>query len=810
VFCSGAAALIYEVLWAHDWALLCGSTAIGTAIVLAAYFTGLATGAAAVASAPVRARTLRLYATLEAAVAVAILGYVAIRPALPGIVASLELPGGRTLLAFGVLIVPTALLGATLPAAARALAPDDPASAGRLYAWNTLGGAAGALAAGLVGIRTVGVHGTFLAAVLVDVAVAVAAFALGGVTPARREPRHATAAPRPALAAILVATTGFVGLADEVLWTRGLSGVLSNSVYSVTLVLAATLLGLVVGAATGARRVEGATPIQDRLGLAFALLTIATVGTLLVMHRVGPASVRLATGLGVAGPTGGLAVEATLAALVAFAPAVCLGAIVPLAFALAGTSVPSRTMGRILAADTAAGIAGALGAAFVLLPRLGLGGGTLVTAAVPAIVATALPGGRLRRALPVVVIAVAAVGARGLRVTWRDAGTDRVLFYRDGAGATVSVTADASGAKRLRINGQYSLGGTAGLLLEEREAHLPLLLHRAPSRVLALGVGTGDTAGAALVHPGIHVDGVELVPEALAGAAWFARENRGVLESPRARLVVDDARSHLLTTPETYDVILSDLFLPWTAGTAALYSLDFYRLGLAHLRPGGLYCQWLPLHQLGVADLETIVATFAAAFPYVQVWVAYHRAATPLAALVGSATPVAVDAAAIGERMRDPTLAPALRAAGLVDPADVAVLYVTDASHVRAATAGAPLITDDRPQLEFTAPAAYFHQQTLGRAALAWVAARLDPADGPIAGAPASFALRAALLQASLALLEGDGPSELAAYLDALTIAPELSTARAALAAIAAERERAGDTRLARRIAERLDAGHAR
>jgi spermidine synthase len=399
-----------------------------------------------------------------------------------------------------------------------------------------------------------------------------------------------------------------------------------------------------------------------------------------------------------------------------------------------------------------------------------------------------------------VAVGAAAVVTPTVHLPWRQgAHAERLLFYRDGATATVMVTRDADGAKRLRINGHYSLGGTAGLLLEQREAHLPLLLHPAPRRMLALGVGTADTAGAALAHPGLELDGVELVPEALAAAALFASENDGALAHARARFVVDDARTHLLATDATYDVILSDLFLPWTAGTAYLYSLDFYRLGLAHLRPGGLYCQWLPLHQLAARDLAAIAATFVAAFPHVQLWVAYHRAATPLAALVGSTTPIGLDRDGVRAARRSRARGRA-RARRPRDPDDLAVLYVTDGRHLAPALAGIAPITDDRPRLEFTAPAAYFHQPGLARAALAWVAARLDPA-APT-GAP--FALRASLLEAQLALLAGDGPGELGAYLAARRIAPDLRAVRVALASIGAERVAAGDRRTARVIGDAL------
>jgi len=290
----------------------------------------------------------------------------------------------------------------------------------------------------------------------------------------------------------------------------------------------------------------------------------------------------------------------------------------------------------------------------------------------------------------------------------------------------------------------------------------------------------------------------------LEAAALFAPENRGLLTRPNVRLVVDDARSRLLASPARRDVILSDLFLPWTAGTASLYSLDFYRLAGLRLAPGGLYCQWLPLHQLAVSDLASIVATFTTAFPHVELWVAHYRTRTPLAALVGSQELLHADADAIRARLRDPALADATVAAGLDDPDDLAALYVADGARLRLVTAGAPLVTDDRPGLEFTAPAAYFHQEGLARAALAWVAARLDPAPGPIAGTNAGFALRAALLSAQLALLDGDGPGELRAYLAALDASPRSRFVHRALDAIRRDRADAGDAATAQAITDAL------
>jgi spermidine synthase len=333
-----------------------------------------------------------------------------------------------------------------------------------------------------------------------------------------------------------------------------------------------------------------------------------------------------------------------------------------------------------------------------------------------------------------------------------------------------------------------------------------VLLHPEPRRLLHLGVGTGDTLGAALTSPDLNADGVELVSDALDATSRFADQNGDLLHQPRARLVADDARSFLLSSRERWDVILVDLVLPWTQGAGALFSREFYQLGLEHLAPGGVLCQWLPLHQLEVDDLEAIVATFTAVFPHAQLWVAYHRSLTPLAVLVGSASPIAADANAMRARLHDPTFRAMARGVGLDDPDDVGVLYVTDGDHLRTVVRDVPWITDDRPRIEFSAPRGYFHQEGLGRDALAWVAARLDPAPAPIAGArPATFALRASLLRAQLALLSGDRPAELRAYLDALAVAPGSTTVRTALAAIATERRRAGDPATAEGIARALD-----
>jgi spermidine synthase len=817
LFWSGAAALGLEVLWIRDFALWYGSTAAAAAVVLAVYFTGLALGAPLGARLAERRQALQTYAALEASVAACVGIYLMVRPWLPEAAAfatrsapALLLPLARATLAALVLLVPTTLLGATVPAVATAV--SDVARAGRLYGWNTLGGAAGALAISFVLLPAIGERNAFLVVAAVELSVAAAARVVARDASAHARPaspaRRTGRAAQPRRAALVAGVAGAVALAAEVLWTRGLAGVLSSSVYSVALVLAATLCGIAAGTAIAVRALGRGARVRTWLAACAAVAAGAVVASTLALRVLPAASLGLARALGAATAPAGLAAEAILALHVVFVPSAAIGALLPLCLGLGDPARPGRALAGPLAANTAGGVAGALAGAFVLLPMVGLGGGLLVLAAILAGLGAALARGAAALALGAgaAALAATAVAAPPLPFPWRGSPGERVVLRHDGPTATVLVTVDERGARRLRINGQYSLGGGDGLFLERREGLLPVLLHPSPRRLLHLGVGTGDTLGAAISSPGLSADGVELVSDALDALALFSDQNGDVLHNRRAKLVAEDARSVLLSSRERWDVILVDLLLPWTQGAGALFSREFYQLGLEHLAPGGIFCQWLPLHQLEVGDLEAIVSTFTAVFPHVQLWVAYHRSLTPLAALIGSASPIAADADAMRARLRDPAFLGMARGVGLDDPDDLGVLYVTDGTHLRAVVRDVPWITDDRPRIEFSAPRAYFHQEGLGRDALAWIAARLDPKPAPIAGArPATFGLRANLLRAQLALLAGDRPAELRAYLGALAAAPESPTVRTALAAIASERRRAGDLATANGITQVLD-----
>ena len=227
---------------------------------------------------------------------------------------------------------------------------------------------------------------------------------------------------------------------------------------------------------------------------------------------------------------------------------------------------------------------------------------------------------------------------------------------------------------------------------------MPLLLTEQPREVLFLGSATGSSAGAALAHPVQRVTLVELVPGVAEAAPWFRASNRGVASDPRSRIVVDDARSYLRSTADRYDVIVADLFVPWRAGTGALYAEEHFRAARDHLREGGVFCQWLPLYQLTEEETHMVAATFRAVFPGAQVFRGDFYGRFPIVGLVGWRDR-APSVAAIEARIA------ALAGAGerdrwVTDAAGFWSLHVGDLATPGPLAPGTALQRDDHPRLE--------------------------------------------------------------------------------------------------------------
>ncbi|HEX5041688.1 MAG TPA: hypothetical protein VFV75_02220 [Candidatus Polarisedimenticolaceae bacterium] len=721
-FLSGAAALLLETVFLRQMTWLAGSAVTATSVVLAAFMAGLGLGALVVGRLADRvARPLALYGVLELSVALSGAGLVLLlahgRDAL--LAPERALPGragdAATLgLAFLLLLLPTACMGGTLPALARHAIQERAtvlAPVGLLYGINTLGGACGTLLGGLVLLERLGISATGLLGTGVAGVAGIAALALARGTRAPAAPSPGARVWRSAdRRACLLATavSGAAVLGYEVAWTRLLVLCLRSYAYSFSVMLALFLLGLVLGALLV--RAAAARVGDPRTWLAGTLLGMGTwvAASLLWMPPllVPPAEAR---------SFGGFLLAAALrVAPVVLPPTILSGMALPLAAAaLASPARAGREVGAVYAANTAGAIAGALGAGLALLPWLGAPRTLAALAA-----AQALAGALLLRQRPA-ALAIPALCAcalllprgafvRGFLQASR--GGERaaeVLAFHEGATDTVAVVRKSYGfrdpdAKSILVNG---IAMTATVQPVWRymaaEGHLPALLAPDPGKALVLCVGTGITLGSLLATPGVaHVDAVDLSEGILRALPLFARENRRAFADPRVTLHRQDGRHFLETTGERYGLITLEPPPPIVAGSVHLYSLDFYRLCRRHLLPGGVVAQWLPLHGQSLGSARATARTFLEAFPHAQLWLPSIRDAV----LLGSDRSLTLSPDRLAQAYATATGRASLEAATLETPEALLATYLLDRGGIARWCAGADLVTDDRPRLEFFRP----------------------------------------------------------------------------------------------------------
>jgi spermidine synthase len=299
------------------------------------------------------------------------------------------------------------------------------------------------------------------------------------------------------------------------------------------------------------------------------------------------------------------------------------------------------------------------------------------------------------------LLIVVADPLRAPLVHLRSAG-ETLRTLSEGAHGIVTVV-EAGDDLQLRLDNYYVLGSSAAATNERRQGLLPLLLHPDPHRVAFIGLATGITASAGPALGVQETTVIELVPEvARAARTYFATWNRQLLERSDVRLVLDDGRRYLAASRERFDVIVSDLFIPWHASAGNLYAREMYDTVARRLAPGGVFCQWLPLYQLTREEFDTIVHTFLTVFPQASLWRGDFYPDRPIVGLIGQLTPRPSDFAPLSERLLHlPTRS---RDALLASPRGLLMLYAGNLTSVADLFTTAPLNTDDRPIIEFLAP----------------------------------------------------------------------------------------------------------
>lgn len=728
---SGAAALIYQVLWIRQLTLVVGVEVYSITVAIGAFFAGLGVGGAWLGRLADRwRRPLRCYAILEALIAIAaIAATLLLGRAAQAFVITQEHAG---LLAWAIPFllvgIPALFMGGTLPFAVRSQTRSNSSIApigGFAYAANTAGGIAGALLCSFALIPHLGVIGTALAAAGFNVVAAILALILDR----HAQPDVAERTPtvvsidanttQATMAVALYAVAGGIALGYEVVWSQAMAQFLSTRVFAFSVVLATYLAGLVTGSALYARFCHR---MRDTWGVFGFLITTAGLIAMLEIAGLSLWQLRLQMDAGqfAFAVTGSelarMCAQFFVAAIgVVFLPTILLGAGFPAALRLAaGANHAGRDIGRVLALNTAGGIAGTLLTGFLLIPVLGLVRTISLLALLAAMVgalAVVLGRGATRKMQWIVIgagMAAVILGAitpsdRLERLLLSTRGGGELVFYEESRGGTVAVAESVSGDnvfRRLYIQGVSNSGDAMPSLRYMRlQALLPLLIHRAePHSALVIGFGTGITAGSLLRYPGLQTRVcAELLPAVVRAGDLFP-ENYNAAHDPRMQLRLRDGRQELLRNKEKYDLITLEPPPPSAEGVVNLYSSDFYRLAASRLNANGLFAQWLPVATQNDRDTRSLIRSFLDVFPHATLWTTELHEML----LVGSLSPIELDVRRITTRFADPLVTKTLSAVGIASPASLLATYIAKRGGLERYVAGAPPVTDDDPRIEYS------------------------------------------------------------------------------------------------------------
>jgi len=731
---SGAAGLGWQVVWTAQFGAGLGHEIVAVLAVLAAFFGGLALGAWALGRTIATSRHPgRWYAGCEAVLA---LWGLALSFFLPALVES----GARLIgaepsvgwhwavsfaLPFVVLLPASAAMGATLPALESQLRAAH-SRLGALYAVNTLGAVTGVLLVVFVALPVWGLSFTAWLCAAANGLCALVAWWSWRNRPVASGAMVPMSGSGWRLPGLLMAT-GLLGIGYEVLAVRVLSQVTENTVYSYALLLAMYLAGTAAGAALYQRYLPApadADRVRDRL-LRWLALSVLLSGAALRWSEL--LAALPARWLG-QGAIAALAGEALAAAAAMWAPTLLMGAL--FTHLCLQSQARGWPLGRALALNTAgAALAPALVGVW-LLPAIGAH--ALVALLVLAYLLLQMPA-HWRRA-DAIVVAVPAllmvVALPPLRFVDVPEG-GQVRSYREGVMAAVSVVEDDEGVSRLRINNRAQEGSSASGLVEWRLAQLPLLLHPGPRRALLLGVGTGFTAAAAAQQGSLQVDAVELLPEVVSATDLFAGSPQAPKPVRPVHMVAADARRFVQAAGPSYDVVVADLFHPARSGAGALYTVEQFEAVRARLAPGGLFCQWLAIHQMDLGTLRSIVAAFQDVFPNAIAVLASNSLDTPVLGLVALPGDGRIDLEALRARRAAaqvvPNLAAGLATAHLEDEFAIAGSAIAGPAALRRFVGDATANTDDRPVVNHRAPWATYAPESRPRDRLMALLTQLQP-----------------------------------------------------------------------------------
>jgi spermidine synthase len=757
---SGGTGLIYEVLWARMLGLVFGATTLAVSTVLAAFMGGLALGSALAGRFASRVkRPLSAYGWLEIGIA----GYAVLVPFLFRWVDHLYVliwqefhPGffvfslWRFVLSSLLLLLPTTLMGATLPVLSAALLNSlghNSGSVTRLYACNLAGAILGTVVAGFVLLPVFGIRATILIAAAINTVIGMTALVADRQTsktevrvPVENVVEASGEVTGKRFWLFCALASGFVTISTQVAWTRILTMIIGSSTYAFSVVVALFLIGLALGAWIIGRK-DQSMPLRAMMLKVEVLTATSLFISLFVVNMIPWLLIKVGLTLNISSWAALIMLQILSAGLLILLPALLMGMVMPLVLFWASSRNGAVSLvGRTYAVNTIGAIAGAFISGFVLIPRTSTKFTIIVASATCLIVAgfayqppSSVRDAGLRKGLSagltfalIILLVIAApptnvadlsvgaydtlvrvlahsnVGATDESSPENGSDVHRLVMYEEGPTSTVSVRKDG-GTLSMAINGRTNASDSiSDMPTQVMLGQLPMLLAPRLNNALVIGFATGVTVGAMLESPVESVTCVELESATIKGSHFFEHVNHQPLNDPRTNLIIDDARTYLRVTPTHYDVIVSEPSHPWVPGVANLFTREFFELGRQRLSDEGVFVQWVQIYQLSTESLRSVLATYHSVFPHVMVFRVGGADKGKDLILVGGNNPLSLDL--ISQRLADGRIAKELSRVNLNTEADVRSWYVCDESRLTPAVSGAEINTDDNMHIETTVP----------------------------------------------------------------------------------------------------------
>jgi spermidine synthase len=740
-FLSGASALAYQIIWIRLFGLVFGGTVISMSVVVAAFMGGLALGSRFIGRyAEKVGNRVRFYGFLEITLGIlSLMVFFCIQHLsrliyiLPFGTNSISVAGVmvRLILSGLILIIPTMIMGGTLPVLIRAVTSEKKniiVNTGFLYAFNALGAMTGAFLVGFVLIRFLGVTWSNLLAVMVNLTLGIIALAVSkrfasapdSVSKTQQsEKQHGKAIPSDNGIRFIVALTitGFISLSLEMVWLRILLLTINNTIYLYTIVITSILFGLGLGGLLMPFLIPPKFRNEKTFGLILAGLALAILAGFILFpwvssigfgsHAFYATWIRLSI------------LTAALVFIMGFVPVFLMGFSLPIGVGLFAREVQglSRRVGVIYAFNTVGSLAGSLAAVFLLIPLIGMKNALILSSLMVMVPAFyflwkgkedhhrfTLLTSTCAIYLLLFITALSVDIPRSIlkRVLLPD---ETIEYLKQGSSSTVWISNRDNYLRKIWIDKLWvsstSREGTHNLL-----AHYPVLFHPNPKKVAGIAFGTGQTFGTCLLYPIEKIDCVEIDPEIIkACRGRFTSENFGVLEDPRTKIIIDDGRFYLTGTREKYDIITAEPLQPYTRGTVNLYSREFYDACKRTLLPGGVVAQWLPIYNSGVGDTWSMIRTFAESFNHVLFFLNDKDGI-----MLGSDGEMHVDASrSLPER--------AQKDINRIEEDSIYSLagnFICSREKLLSISKNYPIITDDKPSLEFNAPISHWNEDISG------------------------------------------------------------------------------------------------